>query len=150
MKEHSGNTEKYLEAARILTRYLDMDESLDGGKWIIDNENDGSHEHPRHLPYVLYSRLQCEFMSDVSRCVEIAGLHNYMNVLGIHGIMSGGSPIEETDTAALPIDAVLALIVLVYRGDRFGEGYMLRFFRNGAIKKWLLRLKELEIKSAEM
>ena len=51
-----------------------------------------------------------------------------------------------TDAPAESLDAecILALLLGAVRADRFSDGALLSFIRNGSIEKWLLRLKELD------
>ena len=45
----------------------------------------------------------------------------------------------------LDTKTVLALLNGVIRADRFCEGALLSFMKSGAIQRWLVRLKELDL-----
>lgn len=47
------------------------------------------------------------------------------------------------DVSALDAQCVMALIMGAVRAERFCDGALLGFFKDGSIKKWLERLKEV-------
>lgn len=49
------------------------------------------------------------------------------------------------DVDTLNEQCILALIMGVIRADRFSEGTLLSFFKDGYILKWLQRLKEIDV-----
>ena len=50
-----------------ITKYISQIEECTAGKWVIDKENDGTPEHPIHVPYVKYSKIIDAFIDDVYR-----------------------------------------------------------------------------------
>ena len=113
-----------------LTKYLDEFTGTEFGTWIFDNKNDGTPEHPAQMPFLSYSSVIMHFIEDVHSFVyeyEEIGLYNYKKVLEENGI-----------------ECVIALIFGVIRAERFNEGILLVFLKNGSIIRWLERLKTLD------
>ena len=72
-------------------------------------------------------------------------LYRYKKVLNAAGIEWGYDSMLHTDVSALDGKTVLALIIGVVRAERFQyEGLVTEFLENGTIKRWLLRLRELD------
>lgn len=130
-----------------LTQYLSQlgDDSI--GTWIIDRENDGLPEHPIQFPFVNYSRLVDNFIDDVMRVVdrhEEMQLTHYGKILESNGIEWSSKSMSEADVSGVDVTCVLALLVGAVRAERFCDGALLGFFRDGSIRKWLERLKEID------
>lgn len=51
---------------------------------------------------------------------------------------------EGADTSKLDGQTVMALLVASLRADRFCEGALLGFFESGTIRRWLIRLREID------
>lgn len=51
---------------------------------------------------------------------------------------------SEADVSQLDAQCVMALIMGAVRAERFCDGALLGFFRDGSIRKWLERLKEID------
>ena len=131
----------------ILTKYLSQlgDDSI--GTWIIDRENDGTPEHPIQFPFVNYSRLVHNFIDDVMRVVdqnEEMQLTHYGKILESNGIEWSSKSMSEADVSGADVTCVLALLVGAVRAARVCDGALLRFCREGCIRKWLERLKEID------
>ncbi len=129
-----------------LTNYLTRLNGDEVGTWIIDNENDGSPEHPIHMPYVDYSETVSNFLHDVYEYVKSCddlGLNRYGEILEKNGLEWGRS-MAEADVSKLDAQCIMAMIVGAARAERFCDGALLGFFRDGSIKKWLVRLKEID------
>ncbi len=130
-----------------LTNYLAQ---LDGdkvGTWIIDKENDGTPEHPIQMPFVNYSDMVHHFLDDVYEYVESCkdlGLNKYGEILERNGLEWGAKSMSEADVSKLDAQCVMALIVGAVRAERFCDGALLGFFKDGSIQKWLTRLKEID------
>lgn len=72
-------------------------------------------------------------------------LYRYEEVLDAAGIEWGYDSMLHADISALDGKTVLALVFGVVRAERFQyEGLVTEFLENGTIKKWLLRLRELD------
>ena len=132
---------------KILTNYIPMLQCDDIGEWVIDQENDGTAEHPIQMPYVNYSETVRRFIEDVYTFAEQhqeLEITRYREILKENGIEWGMNDMEDVDVSNLNSQCVLALIMGVLRAERFCEGVILDFFKNGTIVKWLERLERLE------
>ena len=130
-----------------LTKYLDEFTGAEFGTWIIDKKNDGTPEHPLQFPFVNYSCVVDHFIDDVYSFVdnhEEMGLHSYQKVLEENGIKWNAKSMETAVVDDLDAKCVVALIYGAIRADRFGEGTLLAFLKDGFITKWLERLKTLD------
>ena len=126
-----------------LTAFFPKFSSENYGEWIFDQENDGSEEHPIHLPFVAYDDTVTEFVKVVYDFVnnhEEMNLREYHYILEIAGIKGN----KKIDILSLDGQVVMALILNAIRTDRFCEGFLLEFFQSGKLKKCLLRLKILD------
>lgn len=136
-----------LSQFKILTNYIPMLQGDDIGEWVIDQENDGTAEHPIQMPFVNYSETVRRFIEDVYAFAEHhqeMELTRYREILKENGIEWGMNDMEDVDVSNLNSQCVLALIMGVLRAERFCEGVILDFFTNGTIVKWLERLERLE------
>ncbi|MBW3701752.1 hypothetical protein C2U27_15885 [Bacillus aerophilus] len=132
---------------KILTNYIPMLQGDDIGEWVIDQENDGTAEHPIQMPYVNYSETVRRFIENVYTFAEQhqeLEITRYREILKENGIEWGMNDMEDVDVSNLNSQCVLALIMGVLRAERFCEGVILDFFTNGTIVKWLERLERLE------
>lgn len=131
----------------LLTKYIPLLRRERLGEWVIDQENDGIAEHPIQMPYVNYSETVRRFIEDVYTFAEHhqeMELTRYSEILKENGIEGGTNAMENVDISNVNAQCVLALIMGVLRAERFCEGVILDFFKNGAIVKWLERLERLE------
>ena len=131
----------------ILTKYIPMIQTASIGEWIIDNENDGTPEHPIHMPFVGYSEMVHNFMNDVYTFGESnknMELTRYADILKDNGLEWDTDSMKNTDVSNLNAQCVLALILGAVRSERFCEGALLDFFKSGCILKWLERLNSIE------
>ena len=136
-----------LSQFKILTNYIPMLQCDDIGEWVIDQENDGTAEHPIQMPYVNYPETVRRFIEDVYTFAEQhqeLEITRYREILKENGIEWGMNDMEDVDVSNLNSQCVLALIMGVLRAERFCEGVILDFFKNGTIVKWLERLERLE------
>ncbi len=136
-----------LSQFEILTNYIPLLQGNDIGEWVIDQENDGTAEHPIQMPYVNYSETVRRFIEDFYTFAEQhqeMELTRYSEILKENGIEGGTNDMENVDISNVNAQCVLALIMGVLRAERFCEGVILDFFTNGTIVKWLERLERLE------
>ena len=117
------------------------------GDWVVDQENDGTEEHPIQLPFVNYDSVVYEFVDAVYTFINTHntfGAENYGDVLSRANIEWSLESMENADVSALDGQTVIALIVGAIRADRFCEGSLKHFLESGKIAAWLLRLKEID------
>ena len=130
-----------------LIKYLPLLEDDNIGTWIIDRENDGSPEHPIQMPFVNYSEMVHSFIRDVYDFEEKNKdfeLTRYGEILEKNGLEWGSKSMSEADVSSLDGQCIMALIMGAVRAERFCDGALLGFFKDGSIKKWLERLKEIQ------
>ena len=130
-----------------LTKYLDEFTGTEFGTWIIDKKNDGTSEHPLEFPFVDYSRVVDQFIQDVYSFVdnhEEMGLHSYIKILEDNGIQWSWEPMVNAEVDHLDAQCIIALIYGAIRAERFCDGAILAFLKDGTIVRWLERLKTLD------
>lgn len=130
-----------------LTKYLDEFTGAEFGTWIVDDKSDGTLEHPLQFPFVNYSCVVDHFIDDVYSFVdnhEEMGLHSYQKVLEENGIKWNAKSMETAVADDLDAKCVVALIYGAIRAERFCDGVILAFLKDGTIVRWLERLKTLD------
>ena len=130
-----------------LIKYLPLLEDDNFGTWIIDRENDGTLKHPIQMPFVNYSEMVHNFIKDVYDFEEKNKdfeLTRYGEILEKNGLEWGSKSMSEADVSSLDGQCIMALIMGAVRAERFCDGALLGFFKDGSIKKWLERLKEIQ------
>lgn len=130
-----------------LTKYISSIPKDDIGTWVIDRENDGTKDHPIHFPFVNYSEMVDHFVAEVytfhDKHPEF-GLHRYGEILEENGLEWGGKSMSAADVSDKDAQCVLALILGAVRAERFCDGALMGFFKDGSIEKWLMRLLEID------
>ena len=130
-----------------LTKYINLLENDNAGEWICDKENDGSSERPIHVPFVSYSIAVDNLADDI---YEFAKESNeivpskYAEILQANGIEWGYDSMMKADASELDAQCILALLIASLRAERFCDGALLEFIKNGAVIRWLKRLQELD------
>lgn len=136
-----------------LTDYLANIDNDAFGEWYVDPKiveavvNGKKSEEPYQMPYVSYSEMVEDFLEDVYNFSDNHPeyeLNRYSDTLRANGIEWGKESMQNADVSQMDGKVVMALILGAVRADRFCEGVLLSFFRSGVIKKWLLRLKEID------
>lgn len=130
-----------------ITKYISQIEECTAGKWVIDKENDGTPEHPIHVPYVKYSKIIDAFIDDVYRFENENPdyqLNHYYDILKNNGIEWNRASMKEADVSVLDERCVMALIMGAVRTENFSDGALLAMLEDGSILKWLNRLKEID------
>ena len=135
-----------------LTQYLPQlgDDII--GTWFVDHENDGTLEHPKQMPFVMYTRMVDEFVEDVyrfERSHQDFRLNRYGEILNQNGIEWDSKSMSSADVSNMDAHCVMALIMGAVRAERFCDGALLGFFKDGSIRKWLERLQEIDINTTE-
>ena len=129
-----------------LTKYIPLLDHADLGRWVIDEENDGTMEHSIQFPFVAYSKLVSNFIEDVGIFVEENSemhLTRYGEILEACGLEWSTQSMSGAIVEDLDAKVVCALIVGAVRAERFCDGALLNFFKNGSMTRWLHRLREI-------
>lgn len=135
-----------------LTKYLSQLSDDSFGTWIVDRENDGTPEHPIQMPYVRYTEVVDHFVHDVGVFMKANPdfeLNRYGDILQQNGLEWGGKSMSEADVSDKDGRCVMALIMGAVRAERFCDGALLAFFKDGSIRKWLARLQEIDENTTE-
>lgn len=130
-----------------LTKYLPQLSDDSFGMWIIDRENDGTMEHPIQAPYVRYTEMVDYFVHDVYAFMEVNEdfeLNRYGEILAQNGWEWGSQSMSEADVSGKDGRCVMALIMGAVRAERFCDGALLGFFKDGSVRRWLERLQEID------
>jgi len=124
----------------LITKYIGS--LKDPGDWVESKQFDGKY---KTVAYVGYSKEAYQFIDDVYTLVyEYEELKRYGEVLEKSNIFWNESSMHEANVNELDAITVLSLILGIVRADRFSEGVLLKFLKDGTIEKWLKRLKELD------
>ena len=127
-----------------LIKYLPLLEDVNIGSCIVNRENDGSPDRPIQMPFVNYSEMVHRFIDDVydfSDNNKDLELTRYGEILERNGLEWGSKSMSEADVSSLDAQCVMALIMGAVRAERFCDGALLGFFKDGSIRRWLERLK---------
>ena len=129
-----------------IIKYFPLLEDDTFGTWIIDRENDGTLDHPIQMLFVNYSEMVHRFIDDVydfSDNNKDFELTRYGEILERNGLEWSSKSMSEADVSSLDAQCVMALIMGAVRAERFCDGALLGFFKDGSIRRWLERLKEV-------
>lgn len=72
------------------------------------------------------------------------GLHSYIKILEDNGIKWSWEPMVKAEVDNLDAKCVVALIYGAIRAERFCDGAILAFLKDGTFVRWLERLKTLD------
>lgn len=131
----------------VLTKYINLLKNDNVGEWNCDKENDGSSERPIQLPFVIYSITVHKLADDIYKFAKesdeiVPG--KYAEILQANGIKWGYDSMMKADASGLDAQCILALLIASLRAERFCDGALLEFIKNGAVIRWLKRLQELD------
>lgn len=136
----------------VLTKYLTAFETDYFGEWRSRTETQLGDNKEIQLAFVDYSQLICQFEADVYRFQAenpVLELGNYQQILADNGITWSQKQMSEVAVEHLDALCVSAIIMVAVRAERFSEGALLDFFRNGSITKWLQRLETIDCELEE-
>ena len=117
------------------------------GKWVHDKRGEGTPLSPKQFSYFKYSRLVNSLVDDFYDFAKLHpefALNDYKYILEWHEINWNYDDMRLADVDDMDAGGILALIMAAIRADRFMEGALQKFFKDGSILRWLKRLKELE------
>lgn len=133
---------------KVITKYISrITDTGSLGEWIIDTKNDGSPEHPIQMPFVNYDELINLFVMEFYQFSENHPeyqLTDYYSILESRGLKWNSEEMRNADVNSLDENCVLALIMGAIRAERFCDGALLGFIKDGSIIKWLKRLKAID------
>ena len=122
---------------QILTQFLPyFAEGQSGGEWRGGKQADGQVV----MPYVAYNEKIGEFIQEFSRS-ELAD-RDYGEKMDARGWWDESA--MNATIAEMSAEDVGTCITAIWRRDRFSEGTISRFIKNGILAKLLARLKELD------
>lgn len=130
-----------------LTKYINLLKNDNAGEWICDKENDGSSERPIHVPFVSYSIAVNNLADDIYKFAKESNEivpSKYAEILQANGIEWNYDSMIKADVSVLDAQCILALLIASLMAERFCDGALLEFIKNGAVIRWLKRLQELD------
>ena len=131
----------------VLTKYINLLENDNAGEWICDKENDGSAERAIHVPFVSYSIAVNNLADDIYKFAKESDEivpSKYAEIIQANGIEWGYDSMMKADASELDAQCILALLIASLRAERFCDGALLGFIKNGAVIRWVKRLQELD------
>lgn len=131
----------------VLTKYINLLKNDIVGEWSCDKENDGSSERPIHVPFVSYSIAVNNLADDIYKFAKESNEivpSKYAEILQANGIEWSYDSMMKADASELDAQCILALLIASLRAERFCDGVLLGFIKNGAVIRWLKRLQELD------
>lgn len=132
----------------ILTKHLSAIENAEGfGNWVVDRGSKGTMDDPIEMPYVNYGTTVVDVEQAIYDFVDEHPeyeLTHYRDILERNGLEWGSQAMSGADVSELDGQAVMALLLGAVRAERFCDGALLGFFGDGSMRRWLLRLKEID------
>ena len=128
-----------------LTKHLPAIENTEGfGNWVVDRESKGTMNDPIKMPYgTTVADVEQAIYDFVDEHPEYELTH-YRDILERNGLEWDSQAMSGTDVSELDGRAVMALLLGAVRAERFCDGALLGFFGDGSMRRWLLRLKEID------
>lgn len=131
-----------------LTKHLPAIENAEGfGNWVVNRESKGTMNDPIKMPYVNYGATVADVEQAIYDFVDEHPeyeLTHYHDILERNGLEWGSQAMSGADVSELDGQAVMALLLGAVRAERFCDGALLGFFEDGSMRRWLLRLKEID------
>lgn len=131
-----------------LTKHLPAIENAEGfGNWVVDRGSKGTMDDPIEMPYVNYGTMVADVEQAIYDFVDEHPeyeLTHYRDILERNGLEWGSQAMSGADVSELDGQAVMALLLGAVRAERFCDGALLGFFGDGSMRRWLLRLKEID------
>ena len=131
-----------------LTKHLPAIENAEGfGNWVVDRGSKGTMDDPIKVPYVNYGTTVADVEQAIYDFVDEHPeyeLTHYRDILERNGLDWGSQAMSGADVSELDGQAVMALLLGAVRAERFCDGALLGFFGDGSMRRWLLRLKEID------
>lgn len=136
-----------------LTKHLPAIENAEGfGNWAVDRESKGTMDDPIKIPYVNYGTTVADVEQAIYDFVDEHSeyeLTHYHDILERNGLEWSSQAMSGADVSELDGQAVMALLLGAVRAERFCDGALLGFFGDGSMRRWLLRLREIDDKGSD-
>lgn len=103
--------------------------------------------NPIKMPYVNYVTTVADVEQAIYDFVDELPeyeLTHYRDILERNGLEWGSQAMSGADVSELDGQAVMALLLGAVRAEPFCDGALLGFFGGGSMRRWLLRLKEID------
>lgn len=107
-------------------------------------EHKGTIEDPLPFPYIEYSDVVRKLVKAIYNFHDANpdyDLKNYMDILECNGYKDIN--IDTIDVSAMDDKCLMALFMALVRGERFCDGLILGALEEGAVQRWLKRLREI-------
>ncbi len=137
-----------------ITRHINGLQTDQFGKWNEQPKDaDGTPEHPYHMPFVIYSNEVDELREDL---FSFANNHpefehtSYGQTLEKNGLKWGNDSMSNADISDADAKLIIALLTGAFRAERFCDGALLGFLKNGSVERWLRRLEEIDRNNQEV
>lgn len=129
-----------------LTAFIPFMESGNFGDW-SERAGDGTPENPYVMCHIDYDeqiiRLNHTLYEFEKEHTEL-DLFNFPEILEKSGINCSGDSMVTMDVSSLDGRTILAMMRLVFSMERFSDGTVLEFCKNGCFLRWLQRLKDID------
>lgn len=136
-----------------LTKHLPAIENAEGfGNWVVDRESKGTMDDPIKIPHVNYGTTVADVEQAIYDFVDEYSeyeLTHYHDILERNGLEWSSQAMSGADVSELDGQAVMALLLGAVRAERFYDGALLGFFGDGSMRRWLLRLREIDDKGSD-
>lgn len=136
-----------------LTKHLPTVENAEGfGNWVVDRESKGTMNDPIKMPYVNYGTTVADVEQAIYDFVDEHSeyeLTHYHDILERNGLEWSSQAMSGADVSEFDGQAVMALLLGAVRAERFCDGALLGFFGDGSMRRWLLRLREIDDKGSD-
>ena len=137
-------SKRNMQEFKSLTDYIPKLQSSDTGKWYPEKQSgDGRVVKPLQMPFVVYQNDIRELEKEMYRFDKEHPQYNlkeYRSILEECGVGN----LQTFDVTNAEEKVVLALILCVFRTERFCDGTIKEFLGNGCILRWLEKLKEID------
>ena len=130
-----------------LTKHIGRISSDMVGTVITDHSGDGTPERPYQMPFASYSQEVEAFVRDIyafENAHRELKLNDYQEILERNGIRWDIRSMTDAPAESLDAECILALLLGAVRAEKFVDGALLLFVRNGSIGRWLERLKDFD------
>lgn len=138
------------ERFRVLTKYIArLDTANSPGDCVADAENAGIQECSARFSSTDHGELMAAFVKDFSQFSEAHPeyeLIRYKEILEKNGSGWSSDEMRSAEFHRFDEQGILALIMGAIRAERFSEGTLRGFLRDGILVGWLKRLRDIDLK----